>query len=74
LQAIALHLGWKKEEPRERKRGSGLQLLVWIGCSSKFRVKKKRTEGGNEIVFRFLSKNFRRKESCMHEALNEVYL
>jgi hypothetical protein len=25
-------------------------------------------------VFRFLSKNFRNKESCMHGALNEVYL
>jgi hypothetical protein len=35
---------------------------------------KEKNRGRDEIVFRFLSKNFRRKESYMHEALNEVYL
>jgi hypothetical protein len=51
LQAIALHLAWSKEEPRQRKKALGLQLLVWIGCSSKIRAsgEKENTEGRIEV-------------------------
>jgi hypothetical protein len=49
LQAIALHLTWSKEETRQRKKALGLQLLVWIGCSSKMRGSgEKRKYRGND--------------------------
>jgi hypothetical protein len=51
LQDIALHLGWNKDEMRKRKKALGLQLLVWIGCSSKLRAsgEKENTEGRIEV-------------------------
>jgi hypothetical protein len=51
LQDIALHLGWNKDETRKRKKALGLQLLVWIGCSSKLRAsgEKENTEGRIEV-------------------------
>jgi hypothetical protein len=42
--------------------------------ASKIEIYKKNPTAAAQIVFRFLSKNFRRKESYMHGALNEVYL
>jgi hypothetical protein len=51
LQAIALHIAWSKEEPRQRKKALRPQLLVWIGCSSKMRAsgEKENTEGRIEV-------------------------
>jgi hypothetical protein len=46
-------------------------VLVSIVCKFSFRFLN---SAEKQMVFRFLSKKIRRKESCMHGALNEVYL
>jgi hypothetical protein len=65
LQAIALNLGWNKEEPRKRKKALGLQLLVWIGCSRKLRVsgEKEDNKGRDRSADKKLAASMNREQS-----------
>jgi hypothetical protein len=65
LQAIALHLGWNKEESRKRKKALGLQLLVWIDCSRKLRVsgEKEDNRGRDRSAEKHLATSMNREQA-----------